>query len=86
MPMGHVYSTGHSWKAPQEEKEFPPYDKRSGEHFWVILVAYKWNPGTEGETILDKDNFMNVNGPGCYYCEMPYSKLLASKRCKGEPK
>jgi hypothetical protein len=78
----------HKVEAPTNVDRIPPYDERSGEHCWLFLVGYQVFPLTwaaSGNTPkLDQENLVNISGPGCYYCEEPYSERLARRRCKGE--
>jgi hypothetical protein len=47
-------------------------------------VAIDPEKAVSGEQmLLDTENLINIDGPGCYYCEKPYNHPLASKRCKG---
>jgi hypothetical protein len=64
----------------------PAFDPRTGNHLWVMVGMWRVDPekAVSGEQmLLDTENLINVNGPGCYYCEKPYNHPLASKRCKG---
>lgn len=68
--------------------KIPEYDPRSGDHFWTMILMYRCDPevALKGNAILDLENLAAVTGPGCYYCETPYSKYIAKRRCPGEPK
>jgi hypothetical protein len=77
-------STGVKQEIPSELDRTPPFDPRTGEHLWTMITMYRWGgPGVERPT-LDMENLLSVVGPGCYYCEQPYSEYLAKRRCKGE--
>ncbi len=72
---------------PMEIDRIPLFDPRSGEHFWIMALAYRVDPklfadGTH-TPILDRENLASVSGPGCYYCEQPYSPQIAARRCRG---
>jgi len=80
--------TGFTVEAPPEVDRIPPFDPRSGDHIWLIITAYRvdparWTPGHSPH--LDTENLVSIVGPGCYYCERPYSERLARRRCPGEP-
>jgi len=67
----------------------PPYDARSGDHFWIVPVVYRVNPVnfSPSESVhLDRENLVMVAGVGCYYCERVYEPRLLRRRCPGEPK
>jgi hypothetical protein len=50
---------------------------------WVWLgVWYVANP-REMEVNLDRENLINLAGPGCYKCDQPYSNRLAKQPCRG---
>jgi hypothetical protein len=76
-------------ETPAEFDRIPPFDPRTGDHLWIIITTYKANPGQWDDPthtpMLDRENLICVSGPGCFYCEQPYSTLLASRRCKGKP-
>lgn len=74
---------------PSEINRIPPYDPRSGDHCWVITTAHRVDPSQfsmRNPPILDRETLMIVAGPGCFYCEQPYTPKLAVRRCKGEPR
>jgi hypothetical protein len=68
------------------------YATKSGSHLWNSLVVYlhtednvrKAYAGTE-HLIMDGENLL-THAVGCFICEEPYTKEIASKRCKGQPK
>lgn len=81
-----VISAGYRELIVDFKDRIPDYDPRSGEHLWMLLTMYKWNPPSAGKPILlDHENLLSVDGPGCYYCEQQYSQLLATRRCLGHP-
>jgi hypothetical protein len=58
-------------------------DRGPGHHMWVWLgVWYVANP-REMEVNLDRENLINLAGPGCYKCDQPYSNRLAKQPCRG---
>jgi hypothetical protein len=80
-------STGFVEKIDTFTDKIPEYDPRSGSHFWIMVTSYKVDPAKalEGELLMDHESLVSVAGPGCYYCESEYTKLIASRRCKGHP-
>jgi hypothetical protein len=67
----------------------PDFDPRTGDHLWMVLAGFRVTPDQwQDKThmpMLDRENLLTITVPGCYYCEQPWTKLLASRRCKGEP-
>jgi hypothetical protein len=81
-----ITSTGFTAEVDRFKNRIPDFDPRSGEHLWITIAAYKVDPEKSlsgGPTILDYENLLSVEGPGCYYCESEYNTLIASRRCKG---
>ena len=74
---------------PGEINRIPEFDPRSGDHFWIVSVAHRVNPvlwsDPAATPMLDVESLVIIAGPGCFYCEQPYTLLLASRRCKGHP-
>lgn len=84
-------STGHrEHVSGLEIDRIPPFDPRTGDHLWTVVTAYRVEPAGFADPtatpMLDRENLLSVAGPGCFYCEQPYTPLLASRRCKGEPR
>lgn len=85
-----LVSTGVKQRVDGFKDRIPEYDPRSGNHLWVVLQSYQIDPKkwTESDelVIFDIENLLSVEGPGCYYCEQPYSPSLYYRRCPGEPR
>lgn len=69
--------------------DVPEFDPRSGEHCWTMAVLFRvdpvrWTDGS-GRGLLDKENLITAQGPGCMFCEQIYTRRLAARRCTGEP-
>lgn len=81
------HHTGSGYYYDPVKNKIPEYDPRSGEHLWVAIATWKVNPKNfnAGEVFLDRENIIGVMGPGCFFCEEPYTPLLATRRCKGDP-
>lgn len=68
--------------------KIPEYDPRSGDHYWIVSIMYKVDPTiwqSDSKVLFDQENLVLTAGPGCFFCEQPYSKYLATRRCKGNP-
>lgn len=82
-------STGSVERIDNFKDRVPEYDPRSGAHLWVSILMYKVDPANifRGELALfDHESLLSVDGPACFFCEQVFSPLLATRRCKGEPK
>lgn len=87
--------TGRAWRptsqiieVPGQVDKIPPYDQRSGEHLWLMMCGYRVDPRLWDGThtpLLDQETLVILQGPGCFYCERPWSDLLARRRCPGRP-
>jgi hypothetical protein len=77
-------STGYRQRVPGNFDRVPEYDPRSGDHLWAVFSMYRVNPQAE-EPMLDVENLLTVQGPGCYFCEEPYTPRLSKRRCPGKP-
>lgn len=85
VPLGqyeHVASAHHA--------EFPK--PVPGQHLWTLIGMWRIDPATlaaSGPTaapvLLDHENLVSIEGPGCFWCEQPYSPDLAAEPCAGEP-
>ena len=67
-------------------------DPGKGQHLWTMITMFKvsdhaiqqMNKGEDpGPALMDHENLLTVEGPGCYKCEEPYSKYLAHRKCTG---
>jgi hypothetical protein len=61
---------------------------RPGRHLWVMTAAWIiGNPGSARDPdvikLMDRENLVVFQGPGCFKCEQPYSARLAQKPCRG---
>ncbi len=78
--------TGHRERYDEHVNKIPEFDPRSGNHYWIFITSYKVDPeifGLDGPSLLDHENLVATVGPGCYYCEQPYTNYLSTRRCKG---
>lgn len=69
-----------------------PKDPGPGKHLWVVAVAFKVSDEAvrqmaamlEPESqILDHENVIDVQGPGCYKCEREFTPRLYRRKCTG---
>jgi hypothetical protein len=58
---------------------------RPGEHLWIVAGVWRVANPTAEQFMLDTENLLSLEGPGCYVCEEDYSPDLAMRRCPGEP-
>lgn len=61
---------------------------RPGEHLWVMVAAWRIaDPSTAQDPdvlkLMDAENLVQFNGPGCFKCERAYSGKMAKRRCLG---
>jgi hypothetical protein len=61
---------------------------RPGEHIWVMVAAWLIaDPSSARDPdalkLMDAENLVQFNGPGCFKCERPYSAKMAKRRCLG---
>jgi hypothetical protein len=62
---------------------------KPGGHVWVMVAAWLMaNPASadnpDAGNLLDAENLVQFQGPGCFKCERPYSPKLAAQRCRGK--
>jgi hypothetical protein len=76
------------YETPQKElldKRLAEADKE-GEHLWIVTACWKVADPEKhrGEAMhLDRENILQIAGPGCFKCEQPYSRRIAAKPCYG---
>lgn len=67
-------------------------DPGPGEHLWIIATMYRvgdqaiqrLNKGEDpGISLLDHENLLSLEGPGCFKCEQPHSRYIAHRKCTG---
>lgn len=83
MTEGEWIGTNERQFVPNGVDRIPEYDPRSGDHLWIILTMYRWGGPAVELPVLDTENLLSVQGPGCYYCEQPYSQRIYKRRCPG---
>lgn len=61
--------------------ELPP--QRPGEHLWIVMSMFRVTPGVAARFDLDRENLLTIEGPGCYWCEEPWTEAMAARPCRG---
>jgi len=61
----------------------PIEDPGPGKHFWILTGLWRVANPTSNNFMLDAENLVTVDGPGCYKCEGLYTDELAAQPCKG---
>jgi hypothetical protein len=61
---------------------------RPGEHLWIMVGAWHIaDPAAARDPdvpqLMDAENLLSFQGPGCLKCERPYSAKMAKRRCLG---
>lgn len=56
---------------------------RPGEHMWILTAAWAVSDPERPEMVLDAENILEIAGPGCFKCELEYSRKLARRPCTG---
>ena len=54
-----------------------------GRHLWIVVSMHGVQPRPKGEYHLDTENLLTIEGPGCYWCEQPWSPELMNRSCRG---
>lgn len=63
--------------------EVRPWPARvPGQHLWIVVPMFRVNPEAE-RVDLDGENLLSIEGPGCFWCEQPWTSELAAKPCGG---
>lgn len=66
------------------DKRLEACDK-PGEHLWILMASWHLtDPERPGEVFLDIENLLIFTSPGCFKCELPYSRKLARMPCRGK--
>lgn len=79
---------GSQYKAPDQAelmKRLRAADK-PGEHLWAMVACWQMlDPAAhrDGEFMMDRENLIGLNGPGCFKCEKPYSAKMSKRPCRG---
>lgn len=86
MPQRGWSTTGFQQEVGSDVDRIPDFDPRTGDHLWSVMTMYRVQPAMWQDPTatphLDMENLLTVQGPFCYYCEKPYTALLATRRCR----
>lgn len=77
-PLGQRMEVRHKYHA-----DFPM--PGPGEHLWVVTGAWRVADPSSSGLILDHENLLSVEGPGCFVCEQVWSEQVAARPCPGDP-
>lgn len=58
-------------------------DQVAGEHLWVVTSMFRVRPEPNARYIMDTENLLTIEGPGCFWCEQTWSPELARRPCRG---
>jgi hypothetical protein len=58
-------------------------DPGLGKHLWIVTGVWEVRNPTTSQFILDTENLLSIDGPGCYKCEKLYTEELATQPCIG---
>lgn len=56
-----------------------------GKHLWMVMTMFRVADPAAVQFVLDHENVLTIEGPGCFLCEELYSERVASRPCPGEP-
>lgn len=56
-----------------------------GKHLWIMAGVWRVTPPFGGQQVLlDMENLISLDGPGCFWCEEHWTPALAQQPCKGQ--
>ena len=83
-PARRVTSLGQRMEvAHKHHADFPM--PGPGVHLWVVTGAWLVAEPTSARLILDHENLLSIEGPGCLVCEQIWSPEIAAQACPGDP-
>lgn len=88
MEIGEWRSNGEIVTLPTELDRIPPFNPVTRKHLWIIINTFEVDPSTwtvNNPPTLGDENLISVSGPGCFYCELPWSHRLSLRVCLGHP-
>lgn len=57
----------------------------AGEHFWIMTAAWRVIPPVAKQQImLDLENLITIDGPGCFWCGVHYESPQGKQPCRGD--
>ena len=65
-------------------------DPGRGKHLWAMFAMYQvHNPSDcmnpDGQILMDRENLLSIDGPGCFKCEKVWSPDVERRFCQGTP-
>lgn len=61
-----------------------------GKHLWVMVSAWSIadpqlaaTGGSDHEVFMDRENLIQLQGPGCFKCELSWTRKIAGRPCRG---
>jgi hypothetical protein len=72
---------------PILDKRLSALDK-PGQHLWIMIGTWHIaDPAAAYDParikLMDRENLLSFQGPGCFKCERPYSAKMAKRPCLG---
>jgi hypothetical protein len=63
-------------------------DPGRGKHLWTVLAMYVMaDPAVSmdpnGQILMDRENLLTIEGPGCFKCEKHWKPGLERRWCQG---
>jgi len=63
-------------------------DPGRGKHLWTVMALYRiTNPAVSqdpgGQILMDRENLLTIEGPGCFKCEKPWTPDIGRRFCQG---
>ena len=56
-----------------------------GVHLWIVVGIWAVSePKGQDKYHLDLENLLSLEGPGCFWCEEPWTPTLAANPCRGD--
>jgi hypothetical protein len=86
-----VQGTGFVQRVSGNIDKIPSFDKRTGDHYWILITTYHvsdparfYDPNDE-EMLMDLENLVLTSPIGCFHCELVWTPRMSHRRCKGHP-
>jgi hypothetical protein len=77
-------TTGLGMSVEAAHRHHASIDWQPGQHLWTVLGMWKVRPEHD-QFLLDTENLLTIEGPGCYVCEQEYTPERAAQPCPGDP-
>jgi hypothetical protein len=59
-----------------------------GKHLWTMVAAWSvadpqsWASASH-QVFMDRENLLQISGPGCFKCEQEWTRKIAARPCRG---